>query len=102
MRSRDYDESEWTTLEEGLTRRGLLDHGAQLTSEGHALKTDIENRTDRVSLPVFDILSDTEVEALFHTLTPITRQVIAGGDLPASTPMGLRRNDLDNESANLT
>ncbi|KRQ22438.1 MULTISPECIES: hypothetical protein [Mycobacteroides] len=102
MRSRDYDESEWTTLEEGLTRRGLLDDGAQLTSEGHALKTDIENRTDRVSLPVFDILSDTEVEALFHALTPITRRVIAGGDLPASTPMGLRRNDLDNESANLT
>lgn len=65
------------------------------------MKADIEERTDSASLPVLDALTDAEVETLFRTLTPITRQVIAGGDLPASTPMGLRRNDLDDESAHL-
>ncbi len=101
MRSRDYDDSEWATIEQNLTRRGLLDDGGELTPEGRALKTDIESRTDRVSLPVLDALTDAEVERLFQALTPITRQVIAGGDLPASTPMGLQRNDLDDDSAGL-
>jgi hypothetical protein len=32
------------------------------------------------------------VEALFEALTPITRAVIAGGDIPAVTPMSLRRD----------
>ncbi len=100
MRSRDYDDGEWATIEQNLTRRGLLDEG-ELTAEGRALKTDIESRTDRVSLPALDALTDAEVERLFQALTPITRQVIAGGDLPASTPMGLQRNDLDDDSAGL-
>lgn len=101
MRGRDYDEAEWAAIEQSLTRRGLLDDGGGLTPEGRALKTDIESRTDGASLPTLDTLTDAEVETLFHTLTPITRQVIAGGDLPASTPMGLQRNDLDDDSANL-
>jgi hypothetical protein len=39
---------------------------------------------------VLDVLSDDEVEALFHALTPITLAVITGGDLPDVTPMTLR------------
>lgn len=101
MRSRDYDDGEWTAIEQNLAQRGLLDDGGDLTPQGRALKTDIESRTDQVSLPVLDALTDGEVETLFQTLTPITRQVIAGGDLPASTPMGLQRNDLDDDSAGL-
>jgi len=101
LRSRDYDDAEWADIERELTRRGLLD-GDGLSPQGHAVKADIEERTDSASLPVLDVLTDAEVETLFRTLTPITRQVIAGGDLPASTPMGLRRNDLDDESAHLT
>jgi hypothetical protein len=38
---------------------------------------------------------------LFRTLTPITRTVIAGGDIPAVTPMGLRRDELDDGGAHL-
>ena len=43
----------------------------------------------------------TELELLFGTLTPITRLVIDGGDIPAATPMGLRRDDLDDDGAHL-
>ncbi|MUM18810.1 hypothetical protein FZI91_13810 [Mycobacterium sp. CBMA271] len=101
MRTRDYDDAEWTAIEQGLIARGLLSADGTLAPLGRDLKADIENRTNAASLPTLDALTDDEVEALFRTLTPITRQVIAGGDLPASTPMGLQHNDLSDESAHL-
>jgi hypothetical protein len=47
-----------------------------------------------LALSALDALDDDDVETLFQTLTPITRCVIAGGDIPATTPMGLDRDDL--------
>ena len=58
----------------------------------------IEETTDRLSLPVFDVLEDGELATLFRVLTPLTRLVVAGGDVPAATPMGLDRSDLDNDT----
>jgi hypothetical protein len=72
-----------------------------LTAAGQELKHHIESTTDALSLSALDALSDDEVEALFQALTPITRTVVAGGDLPAMTPMNLRRNELDDGSAHL-
>ena len=46
-------------------------------------------------------MTDDEVTTLFRVLTPITRQVVAAGDVPAATPMGLSRDDLDDDSAHL-
>jgi hypothetical protein len=39
---------------------------------------------------------------VISTLTPITRKVVAAGDLPAATPMGLGRDDLHDDSAHLS
>lgn len=100
-RSRDYDDAQWESHREALKRRGLLDAAGELTSKGHALKQHIEDSTDTLALPALDALDDSEVEALFHALTPITRLVVAGGDLPAGTPMGLSRDDLEDDSAHL-
>lgn len=100
MRSRDYDDDQWRFYQERLARRGLL-NGDDLTDAGRDLKQQIEDSTDRLALPVLDALSDDEVEALFRALTPITRKVVASGDLPAMTPMGLSRDDLDDDSARL-
>jgi hypothetical protein len=44
---------------------------------------------------------DDELDALFRTLSAITRAAIAGGDIPAATPMVLRRDDLDGDRAHL-
>jgi hypothetical protein len=84
-----------------LAARDILDDTGALTDAGVALKANIEETTDRLALAAFDALDDSELEALFRTLTPITRAVIAGGDIPASTPMGLRRDDLDDDGAHL-
>ncbi|MFI5508388.1 hypothetical protein ACIA48_13025 [Mycobacterium sp. NPDC051804] len=101
MRSRDYDDDQWAHYRDRLIRRGLLDEHDELTEDGHELKKRIEDTTDELALGALDALDDDEVETLFRGLTPITRKVVAGGDVPAATPMGLSRDDLDDDSAGL-
>jgi hypothetical protein len=100
-RARDYDDASWRHHEQQLAQRGLLNDDGSLTAAGQELKDHIESTTDALSLSALEVLSDDEVEALFQALTPITRAVVAGGDVPATTPMGLRRNELDDNSAHL-
>jgi hypothetical protein len=101
VRSRQYGDDEWRSCTARLAARGLLDDAGALTEAGVALKQNIEDTTDRLALAAFDALDDAELEALFRSLTPITRTVIAGGDIPAATPMALRRDELDDDSAHL-
>lgn len=101
MRSRDYDEAQWRHYQHRLAQRGLLDDGGGLTDAGRDLKQRIEDTTDLLALSALEALDDTEVEDLFAALTPIARAVVAGGDVPAATPMGLSRDDLDDPSAGL-
>jgi hypothetical protein len=101
MRSRDYDEAQWDHYCSRLAARGLLDGDDALTDAGRELKQRIEDTTDRLALSALEALSDDEVERLFGALTPITRKVVAAGDVPAATPMGLGRDDLHDDSAHL-
>ena len=102
MRSRDYDDELWNHYRDRLSQRGLLDGHGRLTDAGNDLKQRIEDATDRIALSALDALDDGEVEALFGALTPITRKVVAGGDVPDATPMGLSRHDLHDDSAHLS
>lgn len=99
--SRRYDDDEWRSCTARLAARGLVDDTGVLTDAGATLKQNVEDTTDRLALAAFDALHDGELEELFRTLTPITRAVIAGGDIPVKTPMGLRRNELDDDDAHL-
>jgi hypothetical protein len=101
VRSRQYDEDEWRRCSARLAARGFLDAGGALTQAGIDAKDRIEMATDALAVSAFDALDDDQLELLFNTLTPITRAVIAEGDIPAETPMGLRRNDLDDDSAHV-
>jgi hypothetical protein len=100
-RARDYDDAAWRHHEQRLAERGLLNNDGSLTAAGREMKDGIESATDTLALSALDALGDDEVERLFHALTPITRAVIAGGDVPGMTPMGLRRDELDDDSAHL-
>lgn len=93
-RSRDYDDDRWALHQSALRRRGLLDDNGTLTESGRELKQHIEERTDAVALSVLNPLTDDEIESLFGALTPITRKVVAAGDIPAVTPMALNRDYL--------
>ena len=101
-RSRDYDEEQWAHYRSRLAGRGLLDGEGALTDAGRDLKQRIEDTTDRLALSALEGLDDGEVERLFRALTPITRKVVAAGDVPAATPMGLGRDDLHDDSAHLS
>ena len=101
MRSRDYDDDQWRHYQNRLAERGLLDRDGAPTEAGRKLKTHIEDTTDALSLTALEPLDDGEVEELFQSLTPIARTVVAAGDVPAATPMGLSRDDLDDDSAHL-
>jgi hypothetical protein len=100
-RTRDYDEAAWRRHEQRLAERGLLNDDGSLSAAGRELKDAVESTTDALALAVLDALNDDEVEALFQSLTPITRAVVAGGDVPAVTPMNLRRDELEDGSAHL-
>jgi hypothetical protein len=90
--TRHYDDAEWRACEQSLASRGVLADDGSLTPAGHDLKNHIEASTDALSLRLFDGLDDAELEALLHALTPIARTVIAAGDMPAVTPMSVRRD----------
>jgi hypothetical protein len=100
-RTRDYDDAAWRQHEQRLAERGLLNDDGSLTTDGRRLKDHIESTTDVLALSALDALNDDEVETLFQVLTPITRAVIAGGDVVAINPMGLRRDELHDDSAHL-
>jgi hypothetical protein len=102
MRSRDYDEAQWQHHIDRLARRGLLDGAGEITPAGRAFKQQIEDSTDALALSALDALDDHEVETLFQTLTPITRAVVAAEVIPAATPMGLSRDDLEDASAHVS
>jgi hypothetical protein len=101
-RTRDYDEEAWHHEERRLAERGLLNDDGSVTAAGRELKDHIEFTTDVLALSALDALTDDEVEKLFQALTPITRAVVAGGDVPAKTPMNLRRDELEDGSSHLT
>ncbi|OBI74265.1 SCO6745 family protein [Mycobacterium asiaticum] len=90
--TRHYDDNEWSDCARRLADRGLLADDGSLTSTGRELKDHIETTTDALALRAFDRLDDDELQTLFGALTPIARQVIGGGDLPATTPMSVRRD----------
>lgn len=102
MRGRDYDDEQWAHYRGRLAGRGLLDGDGALTDAGRELKRRIEHTTDELALSALEALDDGEVEKLFLALTPITRKVVAAGDVPDDTPMGLRRDDLHDASAHLS
>ncbi|BBU24013.1 SCO6745 family protein [Mycobacterium xenopi] len=91
-RTRHYDDAEWRGCEDSLAARGLLTADGSLTAAGRKLKEHIEVSTDTLALRALERLDDGEIEALLAALTPIARKVIAGGDLPSTTPMALRRD----------
>lgn len=99
--SRQYDDDEWRACSDELAARGILNDDGELTDSGRELKQHLEDTTDALALAAFDVLDDDELELLFRTLTPITRAVIEGGDIPPATPMGLRRDDLDDDTGHL-
>jgi helix-turn-helix protein len=88
--ARHYDDAEWESISAQLISRGLLDHDGTLTDQGMAIRADVEDRTDAHALSAYDTLDDEQLQQLIEALVPLTRAVIATGDIPEVTPIGER------------
>jgi hypothetical protein len=88
--ARHYDDVEWVSVSEGLADRGLLDRDGTITSDGKSLRDEIEDCTNRIALAAIEALDDQHLQQLIDSLTPLTRAVIATGDIPEVTPIGAR------------
>jgi hypothetical protein len=88
--ARHYDDTEWNRVSAGLVDRGLLDRQGSLTTRGKAIRADVEDRTDHIALSAYDTLDDDRLQRLIDALVPLTRAVIAAGDIPDVTPIGQR------------
>lgn len=95
--ARDLGAEEWDGLCSALRARGLVSSSdASLTAAGRAVKNVIEELTDHLAAPAYDALTDVECLELADLLRPLTAAVIASGDIPRKSPMGL---DLDEAAA---
>lgn len=88
--ARHYDEAEWQNVSAGLIDRGLLGGDGNLTIEGRAIRDDVEDRTNRIALSAYETLDDQQLQELIDALIPLSRAIIATGDIPEATPIGER------------
>jgi hypothetical protein len=94
--SRDFDDAEWASRLDTLRGKGLAgDNGP--TEHGRTVKAEIEARTDAAAAPAYAVLAPGERAELLRTLRPLARAVMASGEIPAVTPIGLDLRDESND-----
>ncbi|NKY55052.1 SCO6745 family protein [Nocardia flavorosea] len=86
--SRDYDDQEWTGCLDGLRDRGWAGDST-LTDTGTEVKAGIETQTDAAAASAYTALTTEERDELLRVLRPLTNAVIAAGEIPRVTPIGL-------------
>lgn len=79
----------WAAATAEHVDRGLLDDDGRLTEAGTALKEQIERHTDALSAGPVDALTHAEYAELVAGLRPMDAAVVAGGEIPMKSPMGL-------------
>ncbi|MEV0108463.1 hypothetical protein AB0H42_19275 [Nocardia sp. NPDC050799] len=94
--SRDFDDAEWADRLDTLRGKGLADDDGP-TERGRTVKAEIEARTDAAAAPAYAVQTSDDRAELLRALRPLTRAVMASGEIPAVTPIGL---DLRDESHN--
>ena len=90
--ARNMRAEEWATHLAALRARGLVDGAGSLSQPGRDLREHVERVTDDLAATAYDALSEDELATLTDALLPIARAVVAAGDIPRRSPMGL---DLD-------
>ncbi|QBX54882.1 hypothetical protein EXE58_04995 [Nocardioides seonyuensis] len=91
--ARNLGAEEWRSILDRLQERGLVAGSGGLTESGAATKQTIEDRTDALAWTAFDHLGEARVDELLGALRPITAAVVAAGEIPTHSPMGLDLTD---------
>lgn len=76
--TRAWSDDEWSAGVDGLVERGLLEPDGSFTPAGSALRTEIEDRTDRLAAAPWAQLTDDEGAELRDLVRPWSKAVFAG------------------------
>lgn len=87
--ARNLGPEEWNAILEDFRARGLVDDDGTLSRAGRALKTSVEQQTDDLAAPALESLTDAELAELMAALRPVAAAIVAAGEIPAKSPMGL-------------
>ena len=88
QRSRNWPIDEWAAGMARLEAKGLVRDG-KLTTPGSSLRQAVERETDVAARAPWRGLDRGEMESLADALAPLTRAVVASGELPANNPVGM-------------
>ncbi|GAA1527960.1 SCO6745 family protein [Nocardioides humi] len=91
--ARHLTDAEWDAILDGMRQRGLVDPAGHLTERGRAVKERIEETTDDLAAPAYAVLGDDEVDDLLTALAPVRAAIVAAGEIPTRSPMGLDLSD---------
>jgi hypothetical protein len=94
--SRGLGEEEWEALCADLSLRGLVSNG-EVTEVGRDVKAVVEEQTDRLAASAYAALSEAEAVELIGLLRPLARAVVAGGEIPAKSPIGIDLTEVAGE-----
>ena len=90
-RFRGWTDDEWEDAAQGLQRRGILNADHSLTDQGHAVRSSVEDMTDRLAGESWEALDEWPRERLFETLRRLATMVEAPGGISYPNPIGLPR-----------
>jgi hypothetical protein len=90
-RFRGWTEEEWEQGVDRLRSRGILDAGGALTDRGRALRTAVEETTDRLAGEVWEAMDDASREVLFERLRPLAARLEASDGIRYPNPIGVSR-----------
>ena len=82
--SRQWPKDEWAAGEDGLRTRGWLDAEGGLTDAGRAHRQWVEDRTDALAAPAYEVLGGDGCERLRTLCRPLSKAIVEGG------PFGFR------------
>jgi hypothetical protein len=81
--SRGWSDQQWEDAREGLRARGLVD-GDGISEKGAALREEVEQATDAMSMAPWEHLGAAELERLTSTGAELSRALLKAGAFPAS------------------
>ncbi|WP_171169667.1 SCO6745 family protein [Streptomyces sp. I05A-00742] len=87
--SRGWSEHEWAAARERLVARGLLDADGTATDAGHALRSEVERRTEELAAAPWQALGAEDTARLVELLGPLWLEIIGTGMLPRETTLGI-------------
>ncbi|HEY3512859.1 hypothetical protein [Kribbella sp. NPDC051137] len=88
--NRRWSDEEWAEASNDLRDRGLLDASGVLTSDGRALREQVEETTDALADQGWRALGDESTTELHDLMYPLSAVLMADGLIPADNPMAMR------------